>query len=148
LNPLSRKVENNRKMSIVGVLLGICIIAVVLVAYGQISILQRNAGALEADKTALQEENTDLLSQITTLEAQKATLQQQVTTLQTNINSLTAQATNLQTNITSLQNQVNQLQGNNADMQAELLALYGHVNHLELRTWTEHLLVRQKPHIV
>jgi len=141
LKSVSRKGENNKKISLMGILLGICIISVVLVAYGQISILQRNASALEAD-------NDTLLNQITDLQVEKANLEQQVTSLQTSINSLSSQVANLQSELTTLQNQVANLETEKMETQELLVNLRGYLVHLELQVWHEHLLVRQAPHIV
>jgi len=51
VEPLSKNSANDKKVNLLGIILGVCIIAVVLVAYGQISILQKNTSTLEADNS-------------------------------------------------------------------------------------------------
>ena len=97
LNQASKKLENNRKVSLVGVVLGICVIVVILVSYGQISMLQKNTSSLEAN-------NSSLSGQVSALEAEKTSLLNQTAALKQDVTSLKAQ-------VTALQNQVAQIEG-------------------------------------
>lgn len=139
LSPIHRKIENNKKVSLIGVVLGICIIAVILVAYGQISILQKNTTNLEANNGAL-------LDQLATLAAQKTSLEQQVTSLNADVTSLTNQVTSLQTQATALQNQLTQLQTENTALNSQLTTAKTHLNFLQLQMSADHFTVWRGPH--
>lgn len=105
MSEVSRKIDN-KKVSLVGVVLGICMIAVILVAYGQISIMQKNTSALEAN-------NSGLSDQVATLEAEKTSLLSQ--------NAALAQdKANLQAQVTALQSQVAQIEGENANLSLQI----------------------------
>lgn len=88
-------------------------IAVILVSYGQISILQKNTNNLQANNSnlsdqvaALKAEKTSLLNQTAALEKDNANLQQQVASQETNISSLTHDVAILQAQVTALKSQL------------------------------------------
>ena len=132
MGPVS-KTENNKKTYLIGVMLGICMIILVLVAYGQISVLQKSASDLEANKSSLSDQVTALAAENAALLSQKANLQQQVTSLQTNASSLATQVANLQTQVTALQGNATQLEDQKAKLNSQIallqseIAFYEHV---------------------
>lgn len=116
MNQVSRNLGNSKKVSLVGVVLGICIIAVILVAYGQISIMQKNTSNLEANNGSLSDQVAALQAEKTSLLSQKAALEQDNTSLQQQVASLQAQAT-------ALQSQVAQMKGEKADLNSQIALL-------------------------
>jgi len=120
LNQVSTRLENNKKVSLVGVVLGICMIVVILVAYGQISILQKNTSNLQSNNSslsnqiaALEAEKASLLNQTAALEKDKANLQQQVASQENKVSSLAHDVTSLHAQFTALQHQLAQIEGKN-----------------------------------
>jgi cell division protein FtsB len=119
LSQVSGKSVNSKKVSLVGIVLGICMIAVVLVAYGQISMLQKNASDLTTNKNTLS-------SQVAALEAENAALLNQNTALEQGMANLTQQVTALQSQVAKLESDKTQLDSQMALLESEI-AYYGHL---------------------
>ena len=113
MNQVSGKIENSKKVSLIGVVLGICMIAVILIAYGQISILQKNTNDLQSN-------NSSLSNQVAAL---KANLQQQVASQEANVSSLTHAVADLQAQITALKSQLSQIGGNKTHLNSHIALL-------------------------
>jgi peptidoglycan hydrolase CwlO-like protein len=92
----------NNKAGMIGLVLGICLIAVSLFAYSQVSALQTNVNTTQAS-------NDNLHAQITDL-------QQQVTDLQSQLDAKTSDLSNAQSQITSLNTQIASLNAEIADL--------------------------------
>jgi len=118
--PISAEVKNhmlNNKAGIVGIVLGICLIAVSLFAYSQVSALQSNVNSKQAD-------NDNLHSQVTDL-------QQQVADMQSQLNDKTSDLSNAQGQITSLNDQIADLHST-ITIQEQLLTEYELESYLSL----------------
>ena len=110
--PISAEVKNhmlNNKAGIIGIILGICLIAVSLFAYSQVSALQSNVNTQQID-------NDNLHSQVTDL-------QQEVADLQSQLNDKTSELADAQSQATSLNAEIANLHATVA-MHEQLLGLF------------------------
>lgn len=97
------------KTRIITVGLGICIVAIALFAYSQISILQANANALYRDNELLQDQLDEFELQNEELQLQKTALQSQIAELQDQILSLQAEVDALSEEKAALKSQIDEL---------------------------------------
>ena len=124
MSQVSIKPETKKKSKVISVVLGICLIVMILAAYGQISILQKNT-------TNLQTNNNSLSNEVAALQAEKTSLLNQTAALEQSKNSLQQQ-------VAALQGQVVQIKGENANLNSQMaqlrasIAYYQHARVMHL----------------
>ncbi len=101
--PISAEVKNhmlNNKAGIIGIVLGICLIAVSLFAYSQVSALQSNVNTQQTDNDNLHSQVTDLQQQVADLQSQLNDKTSDLADAQDQITSLNAEIANLHATVT------------------------------------------------
>ncbi|MCZ2808606.1 MAG: hypothetical protein O2V44_04540 [Candidatus Bathyarchaeota archaeon] len=93
----------------------------------QVSTLQANVSSLQSETTSLNNEKTDLETQVSSLQTEATTLENEKNTLETQVSTLQANVSGLQSEVVSLEDLTLSLETQVSNLQSEVTSLENEV---------------------